>query len=139
MSVDGTRFPGGRAVLLLALLLPVGLLVAGCHSTPAGPSLSAVSLTAPRLSPTTGNSALCCCRVGSVATNGTRETVHLTIKFSAFNALQNDPFASIVYFIPNLLPGASSPVDAPGFVVPCVNIDRVLYELSVKGLGSPPY
>lgn len=125
-----------RRLAVIALLLPC---IAACHNLPAGPSLSSVSITAPSLQSTTGNPGQCCCHIQSTATNANAVAVDLTIKFSAYNKLDPaDAFAKIVFFVPNLGPGASSPVDAPGLIVPCAAVDKILYELEVKGLTSPP-
>lgn len=116
------------------------LAAAGCHNLPVGPSLASVSVSGLLLNPVnaTANPGECCCHILTTATNSNTVAVDLTIKFSAYNRADPDPFAKIVYFVPNLAAGASSRVDAPGLIVPCVTVDKVLYELEVKGLTSPP-
>ena len=109
-----------------------------CQSLPTGPSLAEVSIAPPTLRTTTGNPGLCCCRVVSLATNLNDVAVDVTVTFAAFNVLQREPFASTVFFIPELPPRQTRAIDAPGFLTPCDAINHVKYEVSVKGRAFPP-
>jgi hypothetical protein len=128
------RLTGGTALLLALLSL-------GCEGTPLGPSLAEVTLENVGLRPTQGSRDACCCHVTGVVTNRTTAPVHVTLKFAAFQSQTSpDPFASIVYFIEDLQPGARHDVDAAGFLIPCsaINLQFLRRELSVRGVAFPP-
>jgi hypothetical protein len=116
------------------------LWLGACRGLPTGPSLSAVAVTGISLQSTTGNPALCCCRVVGTATNNNSVTVYLSIQFSAFdNTARTDPIAKILYFIQDLQSGTSRAINAPGFIFPCAAITRLQTALSVKGIAFPPF
>ena len=84
--------------------------IAACEDSPVGPSLSAVPVTNLGLKPSQGNPGLCCCHVTGLARNDNSVAVHVTIKFSAFNAPPGpnapaEPLSTILYFIKDLQPG----------------------------------
>ena len=124
---------------LAAVMCATALLgVAGCRGLPAGPSLSDVTLSNIALQSTTGNPALCCCRIVGAATNNNAVSVHVTLKFSAFDGVIADPISKILFYIPDIPPGASRQIDAPGFVYPCQIIKRLTTEVDMKGIAFPP-
>ncbi|MCC6987658.1 MAG: hypothetical protein IT181_01585 [Acidobacteria bacterium] len=136
----------GRATCLFAFLgalVVSGCLFAACEGAPVGPSLADTPLTSVSLRPTLANDATaCCCHVTGVLRNNNPVPVHVTIKFAAFQSSTSpDPFANIVYFVEDLQAGASHNVDAPGFLVPCnaINLSLLRKEISVRGIGSPPF
>jgi hypothetical protein len=135
--------------LLGAALLGVSALaVSACEDAPVGPSLGAVPVTNLGLKPSQGNPGLCCCHVTGVARNDNSVSVHVTIKFSAFNAApapgrDAEPLSTILYFIKDLQPGQTHQIEAPGFIFPCNQIPEgirnVKTEVEVKGITYPPF
>jgi hypothetical protein len=125
---------GARTLCLLALV--VGLFAA-CQELPVGPSLQDFDLTDIKGTPTTGNATLCCCRVTGTARNRTTVPLHATIQFAGLDSAGRE-ISKILYFIQDLAPGATSAIDAPGFVVPCAAISRYTWEVKVRGLTYPP-
>jgi hypothetical protein len=113
-------------------------LAASCGSPPTGPSISGITLSNVSLQSTTGNNALCCCHVIGTAENHNEVPVHLTIKFSALGAVQEDAIATVVAFVPDLEPGARRPIDAAGFIFPCQEIRSLRTEVDVSGIAFPP-
>src|SRR5215207_2503120 len=76
--------------------------IAACEDSPVGPSLGAVPVTNLGLKPSQGNPGLCCCHVTGVARNDNSVAVHVTIKFSAFNAPPGpnapaEPLSTVLY------------------------------------------
>jgi hypothetical protein len=131
-----------KAGVRLLLVVATACLLSACEGTPDGPSLADVPLTNIGLRPTLGDATACCCHVTGTVTNSNSVPVHVTIKFAAFqNATAPDPFASVVYFIEDLQPGARHNVDAAGFLVPCsaINLQFLRKELSVRGVTFPPH
>lgn len=125
---------------LLVLAMTVALTslgISSCHGLPTGPSASAVVLSNLTLQSTTGNAALCCCRIAGTARNDNRIPVHATIKFSAFDASSSDAISTILFFIEDMDPGVTRPIDAPGFIFPCNAIKRLQTQVDVKGLAFP--
>ena len=110
----------------------------GCGQPPLGPSLSSVSLENVSLQATAGDSSLCCCRAIGRATNRNSVPVDVTVKFSAFNGSDPIPLATVVYFIENMQPNETQPIDASGFLFSCARITDLKSEVDVKGLSSPP-
>ena len=93
-------------------------------------------------------SGLCCCHVTGQARNDNSVAVHVTIKFSAFNAPPGpnapaEPLSTILYFIKDLQPGQTHQIEAPGFIFPCNQIPEgirnVKTEVEVKGITYPPF
>jgi hypothetical protein len=142
----GSLLHHGARPLAVALFLGLcGAGVVGCEDSPTGPSLSAVTLQNMALASTTGNPGLCCCRVVGAARNGNTVPVHVTIKFQAANpnpAAADEPLSTILFFIRDLQPGATAPIDAAGFVFPCATLGNsfgnVRTEIDVKGIAFPP-
>lgn len=117
--------------------------VAACEDAPTGPSLGAVPVTNLGLKPSQGNPGLCCCHVTGTARNDNSVTVHVTIKFAAFNTPNGDPLSTILYFIKDLQPGQTHQIEAPGFIFPCSQIPEgirnVRTEVEVRGVTYPPF
>jgi hypothetical protein len=123
--------------LLMVLLLASAVSLAGCRGLPNGPTLSDVALNDINLNPTIGNPDLCCCRVVGTATNNNTAAVHVSITFSSFDA-NSKQISSIFFFIQDLQPNTTAPIDAPGFVYPCSNIKRLETSVHVSGIALPP-
>lgn len=132
------RVLGASAFVALAAFA-----LAACEDAPVGPSLSAVPVTNLGLKPSQGNPGLCCCHVTGTARNDNSVTVHVTIKFSAFNTPTSEPLSTILYFIKDLQPGQTHQIDAPGFIFPCSQIPEgirnVRTEVEVRGISYPPF
>ena len=109
----------------------------GCGQPPLGPSLSSVTLENVSLQSTAGDASLCCCRAVGRATNRNTVAVDVTVKFSAFSGSDPIPLATVVYFIENMRPNESQPIDASGFLFSCARITDLKSEIDVKGLSSP--
>ncbi len=128
-----------RSAFVVAVAVILGApWLASCRGLPTGPSLSNVVVRNVALKATTGNTALCCCRVTASAENNNRVPVHVTIKFSALDGVKADPIATILYFVPDLEPGSTRAVDAAGFIFPCNAIRDLKTEVDVKGIAFPP-
>ena len=143
MMREVSRLIGASAFVVLTA---IG--IAGCEDSPVGPSLSAVPVTNLGLKPSQDNPGLCCCHVTGVARNDNSVSVHVTIKFSAFNAPPGpnapaEPLSTILYFIKDLPPGQTHQIEAPGFIFPCNQIPEgvrnVKTEVEVKGITYPPF
>jgi hypothetical protein len=119
----------------MALLV---LAAVACRGLPAGPSLSAVTVSQLTLEPTIGNTAQCCCRVVGTVTNGNDVPVHATFKFSAIGDDAEDPLATILFFASDLEPRGVRAIDAHGFIFPCNAIKQLKTEVDVKGITFPP-
>ena len=132
------RVLGASAFVALA-----SFAVGACEDAPTGPSLSAVPVTNLGLKPSQGNPGLCCCHVTGTARNDNSVTVHVTIKFAAFNTPNGDPLSTILYFIKDLQPGQTHQIEAPGFIFPCSQIPEgirnVRTEVEVRGITYPPF
>ena len=46
--------------------------------------------------------------------------------------------SSVLFFVPDVAPGQTAPIVAPGFPVPCNAIDHFTPEVKVRGLVEPP-
>jgi hypothetical protein len=110
----------------------------GCGQPPLGPSLSSVTVENVTLQATAGDSSLCCCRAVGTATNRNTVAVDVTVKFSAFSGSDPIPLATVIYFIENLQPQQTQPIDASGFLFSCARITDLKSEVDVKGLTSLP-
>lgn len=126
-------FSRAGAVILAGLAV---LASASCRGLPTGPSLADIALSYSTQA-TTADAGACCCRVVGNATNRNREPVHLTIKFTAMDA-QDEEISRILYFVKDFQRGASHQIDAAGFVFPCSTISRVTAEVEVRGIAYPP-
>ena len=126
-----------RTILQFGIIL-IGLaLSSGCEGLPAGPSLADVAVTNLRTQPTIGDNNLCCCHVLGTARNNNAVALHATLKLAAVGANQQE-ISRVVYFIENFQPGASHQIDAGGFLFECARVRNIKYEVSVRGLTSPP-
>jgi hypothetical protein len=111
----------------------------GCSVPPTGPSLSNVTVSNLQLKSTIdGRNDLCCCRVVGSVSNQNQVTVHVTLKFSAFRSGGSEPLSSLIYFVPDLSPGSTAPIEASGFLFSCSNIDELKTEVDLRGIASPP-
>jgi hypothetical protein len=110
----------------------------GCQGLPAGPTLANVTVSPLALQPTAGDPALCCCRVVGTTKNDNSVPVHATFKFSAFDGEHATPISRILFFVADFRPGAERPIDAHGFLYPCVVIKELKTELDVRGITLPP-
>lgn len=133
--------PAWRRAAVLALVPLAG--VASCRAVPTGPSLSAVAVNGVALRATTGNTALCCCRVTATVVNNNEVPVHATLKFWAFDNLganpdKKDAISAIFEFVPDLEPRTSRAIDSAGFIYPCSVIRQLTTEVEVKGVAYPP-
>ena len=133
------RFESLLSARLIGLLLALVSLALGCNSSPVGPTLSDVDVTAPVIRPSTNNPALCCCRVVGTAVNHNSVAVHVTIKYMAFDGVRQDPLVTVLYFIKDFKPGDTQPIDASGILFPCNAIKSVQMEVGVRGILFPPY
>lgn len=129
---------GIRLFRALALLIVFGF-TASCESLQTGPSLSNVVLSAFTKEPTTDqrDSSLCCCRAVGTATNRNIVPIYLSINFSAVD-LRGAIISSALYFSPDIPPGQTAAIDAPGFIFPCNAISHFNAEVKVRGLTEPP-
>ena len=126
-----------RTILQLGIIL-IGLAMSsGCEGLPAGPSLADVAVSNLRTQPTIGDNNLCCCHILGTARNNNAVALHATLKFAAVDANQQE-ISRVVYFIENFQPGASHQIDAGGFLFECSRVRNIKYEVSVRGLTSPP-
>jgi hypothetical protein len=143
MMREWSRLIGASAFVCVSALG-----IAACEDSPVGPSLGAVPVTNLGLRPSQGNAGLCCCHVTGQARNDNSVAVHVTVKFSAFNAPPGpnapaEPLSTILYFIKDLQPGQTHQIEAPGFIFPCNQIPEgirnVRTEVEVKGITYPPF
>lgn len=126
-----------RSTLQFVIIL-IGLAASsGCEGLPTGPSLANVAVSNLRTQPTIGDNNLCCCHVLGTARNNNAVALHATLKFAAIDANQQE-ISRVVYFIENFQPGASHQIDAGGFLFECARVRNIKYEVSVRGLTSPP-
>lgn len=126
-----------RLAIFVAFLGVAAFAGIACRGLPPGPSLSNVTVGSLTLEPTIGNPGLCCCRVvGSVANNND-VSVHATFKFDALDD-RGESLARILYFVADLEPQTSRPIDAHGFIFPCSAVTQLKTEVDVKGITFPP-
>jgi len=111
---------------------------AGCQKLPTGPTLEAVELAGIQLQATTTDDTLCCCHVKAVCRNFNTVPVHLTIVFAAFDGVDPEPIQRIVHFVKDLQPNTPTPIEAPGFLLPCSTIKELKTEVTVRGVAFPP-
>lgn len=110
---------------------------AACRGLPAGPSLSNVTVSSLSLESTIGNPGLCCCRVVGSVSNANTVPVHATLKFDALDE-RGESLARIQFFVADLEPQVTRPIDAHGFIFPCDAIKQLTTEVDVKGITFPP-
>src|SRR5260221_5533735 len=124
-----------RTLMLLALAASM----AACDNLTPGPSLSNVTLSAFGKEPTTDqrDPSLCCCRATGTATNRNAVPVYISITFSDFDA-KGTALQKALFFLPDVAPGQTAAIDAPGFLAPCNAIDHFTAEVKVRGLTDPP-
>jgi hypothetical protein len=111
-----------------------------CEGFTPGPSLEVeVPRESLSLQPTTANSQLCCCRVVGSITNRSSVPVHVTLKFEAYQAGEEEAVAAAVDFLENMQPGEQRSIDASGFLIACSSIDRFeLVDIDLRGVWVPP-
>jgi hypothetical protein len=130
--------PGVAAAFALALF-GLGMALVGCEQMPTGPSLSNVVVQGFTKQPTidSRDPSLCCCRAVGTVTNRNAVPIYVTITLTAFDARGN-AISKVLFFVPDVAPGQTAPVVAPGFPVPCNAIDHFTPEVKVRGLTEPP-
>jgi hypothetical protein len=126
-----------RTTLQLAIILGALAAATGCEGLPAGPSLNDVVISNLRTQSTIGDNNLCCCHVLGTARNNNGVALHATLKFAVLDANQEE-ISRVIYFIENFQPGASHQIEAGGFIFECARVRSIKYEVSVRGLTSPP-
>ncbi len=126
-----------RCLQLTIVLGMMAVAIGACRGLPDGPSLADVTVGTLSLASTTGNSGLCCCRVVGQVTNQNDVAIHATLKLTALDS-RGESIETILYFVPDLEPGATRDVDAHGFIVPCDAISQLTTEVDVKGITFPP-
>ena len=135
-SVDGSS--GRDAPRLRWWLWACAVVVlASCQGSPVGPTLDAVLVESLDVEPTSRTATLCCCRITGTATNLNSVPVHVTIKFSAFDGVQEDPIGSTLYFIRDLRPFEQHQIDAAGLLLPCSSVREIRKEVDVNGIVAP--
>jgi hypothetical protein len=127
--------PKRHPVPVIACIASLLLLVACDDFTP-GPELQVEVLEASLgLEATTGDDSLCCCLVTGRAINMSTVAVHVTLKFEAFAAGEEEPFGTAIDFMRDLAPGEERQIIAPGLFVPCSEIDRIeLVDVDLRGI-----
>jgi hypothetical protein len=151
----------GRTIA--GIIVGAGLWAAACESVPTGPSLSNLKFSGlngsaietregwlasqlptvfARNSTTVRDPGVCCCHIRGTLTNGNSVPVHVIMQFAAMTAPPERELSRIVNFAQDLQPGATYriPDDGPGaagFLLPCVEIDHVNYQLNVSSLAPP--
>jgi hypothetical protein len=136
--VGRAMHPRGVGVMVCMVSVCMVMLTSCSHS-PAGPSLSDVTVSDLTPQPTVGNADLCCCRVVGNAVNHNATPVHVTVKISAFSANDPLPLGTIIYFIEDMQPNARHRIDASGFFFSCGRIKELKSEIDVKGLEYPAF
>jgi hypothetical protein len=116
----------------------VAMPLAGCQKLPTGPTLERIQLSGIQLQPTTTDDTLCCCHVKATTLNTNDVAVHLTIVFAAFDDVSTEPLQRIVHFVKDLQPNTPTPIEAPGFLLPCSAIKQLKTEVTVRGVAFPP-
>jgi hypothetical protein len=115
----------------------LALLLAAACASPTGPPLTVEVRTptgdlippaTPVLQSTTGDPAICCCRVVGTVANLSTVAVHITLQFEAFAGTDPEPTGTAIDFLEAVPAMTDGPYNAVGFVQPCSDIDRV--ELS---------
>lgn len=129
--------PLPRSLICVMLLLATG--AAGCENLSTGPTLANVVISALGKQPTTDQKdvALCCCRAVGTVTNLNTVPVYVSMTLTSFD-LRDIPIQKVLWFVPDVAPGQTAPIDAPGFVVPCNGISHFVPEVKVRGLTDPP-
>ena len=153
---DRSQLCAGIAIGALSLVL------ASCETVPIGPSLVNVTFSGlngaaiqtnagwrvsqlPTVfasnSTTVRDPSVCCCHIRGTVSNGNSVAVHVIVQFAAMTPGDTE-IARIVNFAQDLQSGATYriPDDGPGaagFLLPCVSIDHVNYQLNVSSLAPP--
>lgn len=106
---------------------------------PTGPSLSNIVVNGFTKQPTidSADPSLCCCRAVGTVTNRNTVAIYVSITLSAFDARGNT-IEKVLFFVPDVAPGQTASIVAPGFLVPCNAIDHFSPEVQVRGLTEPP-
>jgi len=145
------------------LIIGAALWLTAFESVPIGPSLSNVRFSGlngsaiqtrdgwlvsqlptvfARNSTTVRDPGVCCCHIRGSLTNGNSVPVHVIVQFAAMTGPPEKELSRIVNFAQDLQPGATYriPDDGPGaagFLLPCVEIDHVNFQLNVSSLAPP--
>ncbi|HEY6210768.1 MAG TPA: hypothetical protein VIW45_00720 [Vicinamibacterales bacterium] len=128
-----------RGVFGVCVLLCIIAATLACENLSPGPSLTNISLSPFGKQPTTDtkDATLCCCRATGTITNNNRVPVYVQMKLTALD-LKGSAIEKVLYFVSDLGPGQTAPLDVAGFFVPCVSIGSFTPEISIKGLTEPP-
>jgi hypothetical protein len=128
-----------RARFRVGLVMTFAALASGCENLSTGPSLSNVALSAFTKQATTDerDQSLCCCRAVGTVTNRNTVPVYVSLTITAFD-LNGSSISRALFFVPDVAPGQTAPIDAPGFLVPCVGISRFEAQVKIRGLTDPP-
>lgn len=129
------RTTTARVLVSLALLANLP----GCREADPGPDLA---VEVPRESlafqPTTGDPALCCCRIVGRVINPSTVAVHVTLRFRAFEPGQSEPSGTAIDFLATVLPQEERQIEATGLLKPCDTYERfVLEDIDVNGVWFP--
>jgi hypothetical protein len=130
--------PAAASVFAMTVFgLCLGLV--GCERMPVGPSLSNVVVSGFTKQPTIDSQdpSLCCCRAVGTVTNRNSVPIYVSITLSALDARGNI-ISKAVSFAPDVAPGQTTQIIAPGFPVPCNAIAGFSPEVRVRGLTDPP-
>ena len=128
-----------RAAFGVSVLLFVVAATLACENLSPGPSLTNITLSAFGKETTTDthDPTLCCCRATGTVTNKNSVAVYVSMTLTALD-LKGSAIQKVIYFVPDIAPGQSAPIDVPGFFVPCVSIGGFVPELTVQGVTQPP-
>jgi hypothetical protein len=128
-----------RRIFSVMMIVAVAFAASACENLETGPTLSNVVLSALAKEATTEvhDASLCCCRATGTATNRNTVPVYLTVTLTALD-LRGAAISKVLFFMPDIPPGQSAPIDAPGFIFPCNSISQFTAEVKVRGLTEPP-
>lgn len=128
-----------RTRFRVGMVITVAALASGCENLSTGPSLSNVVLSAFTKQPTTDerDPSLCCCRAVGTVTNRNTVPIYVSLTITAFD-LSGSSISRALYFVPDVAPGQTAPIDAPGFLVPCNGIGHFEAQVKIRGLTDPP-
>lgn len=120
-------------------LIAMALLALSCRDFAPGPSLEVeVPPSSLAFQSTTGDSDLCCCRIVGRVINRSTVSVHVTLRFRAFEPTMTDPTGTAIDFLSDVLPGEERPIDGTGLLRPCSTFDRFeLEDVDVNGIWFP--
>lgn len=123
----------GRRTAVACLTL-AGLISGSCdHVT--GPTLLAF-IESETLVPTSlaaNATSLCCCRVQGVVRNSSPISVHVSLRWKAFN-LDGERVGLATDFVENIQPDGRASFDAAGIFEACSRVGRLEVDMQVVGL-----